>query len=122
MRRRNTFAKPGDSPARTLKTEPTPICQPGQLLFIESFTEVRMNEMVEAAVAGASLAAGAAIWLLAGYLIQRFAFRNPEPTYAIVFATSLSTSMLLFSLVALLAFYVRYDYPGAADGMIHAVR
>ena len=47
-----------------------------------------MNEVVEAAVAGASLAAGAAIWLLAGYLIQRFAFRNPEPTYAIVFAKS----------------------------------
>ena len=66
-----------------------------------------MNEVVEASIAGASLAAGAAIWLLAGYLIQRLAFRNPEPTYAIVFATSLSTSMLLFSLVALLAFYIR---------------
>ena len=36
-----------------------------------------MNEVMEAAVAGASLAAGAAIWLLAGYRIQRFAFRNP---------------------------------------------
>ena len=32
--------------------------------------------MVEAAVAGATLAAGAAIWLLVGYLIQRFAFRK----------------------------------------------
>ena len=60
-----------------------------------------MNDgVVEAAIAGASLAAGAAIWLLAGYLIQRFAFRNPRPTYAIVFATSLSASMLLFSLVS----------------------
>ena len=81
-----------------------------------------MNEVVEAAVAGASLAAGAAIWLLAGYLIQRFAFRNPEPTYAIVFATSLSASMLLFSLVALLTFHIRYDNPGAADGLVQTVR
>jgi hypothetical protein len=46
-------------------------------------TEDRMNEVVEASIAGASLAVGAAIWLLAGYLIQRLAFRNPEPTYAI---------------------------------------
>ena len=81
-----------------------------------------MNEVVEASIAGASLAAGAAIWLLAGYLIQRLAFRNPEPTYAIVFATSLSTSMLLFSLVALLAFYIRYDNPSAADGLVQTVR
>ena len=81
-----------------------------------------MNEVVEASIAGASLAAGAAIWLLAGYLIQRLAFRNPEPTYAIVFATSLSTSMLLFSLVALLTFYIRYDKPGSADGLVQTVR
>ena len=81
-----------------------------------------MNEVVAASIAGASLAAGAAIWLLAGYLIQRLAFRNPEPTYATVFATSLSTSMLLFSLVALLAFYIRYDNPGAADGLVQTVR
>jgi hypothetical protein len=74
-----------------------------------------MNEVVEAAVAGASLAAGAAIWLLAGYLIQRFAFRNPEPTYAIVFATSLTASILLFSLLALLTFHIRYNYPGATS-------
>ena len=66
-----------------------------------------MTEVVEASIAGASLGAAAAIWLLAGYLIQRLAFRNPEPTYAIVFATSLSTSMLLFSLVALLVFHIR---------------
>jgi hypothetical protein len=66
-----------------------------------------MNEVVEAAVAGASLAAGAAIWLLAGYLIQRFAFRNPEPNSATVIATSMSISMLLFSLVALLTFHIR---------------
>ena len=52
-----------------------------------------------------------AIWLLAGYLIQRFAFRNPEPTLAVVFATSLSASMLLFSLVALLTFHVRTIIP-----------
>ena len=79
-----------------------------------------MNEVVEAAVAGASLAAGAAIWLLAGYLIQRFAFRNPEPTYAIVFATSLSASMLLFSFVALLTFHIRNN-AGAANGLVHTV-
>jgi hypothetical protein len=66
-----------------------------------------MNEVVEAAIAGASLAAGAAIWLLAGYLIQRFAFRNPEPSYASVIATSMSTSMLLFSLVTLLTSDIR---------------
>jgi len=41
-----------------------------------------MNEVVGAAVPGASLAVGAAILLPAGYLIQRFAFRNPEPTYS----------------------------------------
>jgi len=80
-----------------------------------------MNEVVEAAVAGASLAAGAAIWLLVGYLIQRFAFRNPEPTYAIVFATSLTASMLLFSLLALLTFHIRYNYP-VAGGLVHTVR
>jgi hypothetical protein len=43
-----------------------------------------------------------AFWLLAGYLIQRFAFRNPKPTAGTVVATSLSTSMLLFSLGALM--------------------
>ena len=85
-------------------------------------TEVSVTEVVEASIAGASLGAAAAIWLLAGYLIQRLAFRNPEPTYAIVFATSLSTSMLLFSLVALLTFYIRYDNPGAADGLVQTVR
>jgi len=42
-----------------------------------------MNDgVVLAAIGGATLGAGAAIWLLAGYLIQRFAFRNPRPTYA----------------------------------------
>jgi hypothetical protein len=67
-----------------------------------------MNDgVVEAAIAGATLAAGTAIWLLAGYLIQRFAFRNPEPSYATVLATSMSVSMLLFSLGALLALIVR---------------
>jgi hypothetical protein len=67
-----------------------------------------MNDgVVEAAIAGATLAAGTAIWLLAGYLIQRFAFRNPEPSYATVLATSMSVSMLLFSLGALLALVVR---------------
>jgi hypothetical protein len=81
-----------------------------------------MNEVVGAAIAGASLAAGAAIWLLAGYLIQRFAFRNPEPTYAIVFATSLSASMLLFSFVALLTFHIRYTNPSADNGLIQTVR
>ena len=66
-----------------------------------------MNEVLEAAVAGASLAAGLAFWLLAGYLIQRFAFRNPKPTAGTVIATSLSTSMLLFSLCALMAIQFR---------------
>jgi hypothetical protein len=61
----------------------------------------------QAAIAGATLGTGAAIWLLVGYLIQRFAFRNPEPTAGTVIATSMSTSMLLFSLGALLTFYVR---------------
>ena len=69
--------------------------------------EVCMNNLVEAAIGGATLAAGAAIWLLAGYLIQRFAFRNPEPTAGTVIATSLSTSMLLFSVGAFLTFYIR---------------
>ena len=67
-----------------------------------------MNDgVVQAAIAGATLGAGAAIWLLAGYLIQRFGFRNPEPHYATVFATSTAASMLLFSLVALLVFHIR---------------
>ena len=75
-----------------------------------------MNEVVEAAVAGASLAAGAAIWLLVGYLIQRFAFRNPEPTYAIVFATSLTASMLLFSLGALMTINFDKRIPRCPQG------
>ena len=58
-----------------------------------------IDGVVEAATAGATLAAGAAIWLLVGYLIQRFAFGNPEPTYGTVLATSLSL-MLLFLLVS----------------------
>jgi hypothetical protein len=37
-----------------------------------------MNDVMEAGIAGATLGAGTAIWLLAGYLIQRFAFQNPE--------------------------------------------
>jgi hypothetical protein len=64
--------------------------------------EFFMNDRIlEAAIGGASLATGLAIWLLVGYLIQRFAFRNPKPTAGTVVATSLSTSMLLFSLGAL---------------------
>ena len=66
-----------------------------------------MNGIMEAAVNGAILGAGFAIWLVAGYLIQRFGFRNPEPHYATVFATPTAASMLLFSLVALLVFHVR---------------
>ena len=66
-----------------------------------------MNEIMEPAVNGAILGAGVAIWLVAGYLIQRFGFRNPEPHYATVFATSTAASMLLVSLVALLIFHVR---------------
>ena len=77
---------------------------------------------VEAETAGATLAAGAAIWLLVGYLIQRFAFGNPEPTYGTVLATSLSASMLLFALVALLAFHIGYDHHGAANGLVQTVR
>ena len=76
----------------------------GEIILIE----VRiMNDVMEAGIAGAALGAGTAIWLLAGYLIQRFAFRNPEPSYATVLATSMSVSMLLFSLGALLALVVR---------------
>jgi hypothetical protein len=71
-----------------------------------------MNDgLVQAAIGGATLGAGAAIWLLVGYLIQRFAFRNPRPTAGTVLATSMSASMLLFSLVALLTFHMRYNYP-----------
>jgi hypothetical protein len=81
-----------------------------------------MNEVVEAAIAGASLAACAAIWLMAGYLIQRVAFRNPEPTAGTVIATSLSASMLLFSIVALLAFHIRYNTPGADNGLVQTIR
>ena len=55
-----------------------------------------MNEIMEAAVNGAILGVAVAIWLVAGYLIQRFGFRNPEPHYATVFATSTGASMLLF--------------------------
>ena len=69
--------------------------------------EVCMYEMVEAGIAGATFAAAAAIWLLAGYLIQRFAFRNPRPTAGTILATSMSVSMLLFSLGALLASHIR---------------
>jgi hypothetical protein len=70
--------------------------------------EVRiMNDLVEAGIAGATLAAGAAIWLLAGYVIQRFGFRNPEPNYATVIATSTAASMLVFSLAALVVFHMR---------------
>jgi hypothetical protein len=81
-----------------------------------------MNEVVEAAIAGATLAAGGAVWLLAGYLIQRFAFRNPEPTAGTVIATSLSATMLLFSIVALLTFHIRYNNPGADNGLVRTVR
>ena len=67
-----------------------------------------MNDgVVQAAIGGATLGAGAAIWLLAGYLIQRFAFRNPQPTFATAPATSMGTSMLLFSFGALLALHIR---------------
>ena len=66
-----------------------------------------MGDMTEAAIAGATFGAAAAVWLLAGYLIQRFAFRNPQPTYGTVFATSISASMLLFSLGALATFQFR---------------
>ena len=82
-----------------------------------------MNDgVVQAAIGGATLGAGAAIWLLAGYLIQRFAFRNPRPTAGTILATSMSVSMLLFSLGALLASHIRYGDPGAADGLVQTVR
>jgi hypothetical protein len=76
----------------------------GEIILIE----VRiMNDVMEAGIAGATLGAGTAIWLLAGYLIQRVAFRNPEPTAGTVLATSMSVSMLVFSLGALLALLAR---------------
>jgi hypothetical protein len=65
-----------------------------------------MNGVLEAAISGATLAAAVAIWILVGYLIQRFAFRNPEPSHATILATSMGASMLLFSLGAL-AFHIR---------------
>jgi hypothetical protein len=83
--------------------------------------ERALNEVVEAAIAGSTLAVGGVIWLLAGYLIQRFLFQNPAPTAGSIIATSLSASMLLFSLVALLTFHVRYNYLGAAD-VVHTIR
>ena len=61
-----------------------------------------MNGIREAAVNGAIVGAGVAIWLVAGYLIQRFGFRNPAPNYATVIAASSGASMLLVYLVALL--------------------
>ena len=66
-----------------------------------------MNEIVEAAISGATLGVGVAIWLLAGYLIQRFTFGNPAPRSSTVVATSMSASMLLFSLVAIMSFHIR---------------
>ena len=65
-----------------------------------------MNGVVEAAISGATLAAAVAIWILVGYLIQQFAFRNPEPSHATILTTSMGASMLLFSLGAL-AFHIR---------------
>jgi hypothetical protein len=64
------------------------------------------DEVVKAAIGGATFAVGGAIWLLAGYLIQRFAFRNPAPTAGSVIA-SLSASMLLFSIGALVTLQFR---------------
>jgi hypothetical protein len=76
----------------------------GEFIIVEFF----MNDgIVEAAIGGALLAIGFAIWLLAGYLNQRFAFRNPTPTTGTVVATSLSASMLLFSLGALMSVQFR---------------
>ena len=78
----------------------------GEIILIGS----GMNDgVVEAAIAGATFGVVVAIWLIAGYLIQRFVFRNPEPTAGTVLATSMSASMLMFSLGALLAFHIRYD-------------
>jgi hypothetical protein len=65
------------------------------------------EEVLEAAVNGTILGVGLATWLLAGYLIQRFGFRNPAPNYATVFATATAASMLLFSLVAIFVFHIR---------------
>jgi hypothetical protein len=55
-----------------------------------------MNGVVEAAISGATLAAAVAIWILVGYLIQRFAFRNPEPSHATILATSMALRCCCF--------------------------
>ena len=109
------FTKFGDSLARRLQIGPTPILRqapirlssPEPLGKIIDGVDRGMNGIREAAVNGAILGAGVAIWLVAGYLIQRFGFRNPEPNYATVIVTSTGASMLLFSLVALLVFHIR---------------
>ena len=102
--------QPGATVTNRTDTDPQASSNPAfiRMRFGEIIDGVdRMNGTVEAAVNGAILGAGVAIWLIAGYLIQRFAFRNPRPTYATVLATSMSASMLLFSLGALLAFHIR---------------
>jgi hypothetical protein len=77
----------------------------GEIILME--VRIMSDGLIEAAIAGVTFAAAAAIWLLAGYLIQRFVFRNPQPTAGTVLATSMGTSMLLFSLGSLLAFHIR---------------
>jgi hypothetical protein len=66
-----------------------------------------MNGIMEAAVSGATLGVGVAIWLLAGYLIQRIMFRNPAPRSSTIVTTSMTASMLLLSLFAMLTFHTR---------------
>jgi hypothetical protein len=67
------------SQPRRLKNEPTPAQPPSSIIrrFVAGENgHDRWDRIVEAAISGATLAAGAAIWLLVGYVIQRFAFRN----------------------------------------------
>jgi hypothetical protein len=108
------FTKFGGSLARTVTnrtdTDPQASSNPAFITGCHSAVidgaDRGMNGITESAVDGAIFGAGVAIWLVAG-LIQRFGFRNPEPHYATVFATSTAASMLLFSLVALLVFHIR---------------
>ena len=101
--------QPGATVANRTDTDPQASSNrlPDAIREIIDGVDRGMNGITEAAVNGAILGAGVAIWLVAGYLIQRFGFRNPAPNYATVIATSTGASMLLFSLVALLVFHMR---------------
>jgi len=104
-----------DSLARQLQIEPTPIRRqapirlspPDAIRRIIDGVDRRYERNYWKQRSTAQFGACVAIWLVAGYLIQRFGSRNPEPNYATVIATATAASMLLFSLAALLVFHIR---------------